>query len=43
MSWLELPGNGRHQLQRQRHRRLPLVRRDFHGDWNYSLLPHDTP
>jgi hypothetical protein len=22
---------------------LPLVRHDFHGDWNYTLLPHDTP
>jgi hypothetical protein len=22
---------------------LPLVRHDFHGDWNYSLLPRDTP
>jgi len=37
------PVTDRHQLQRQRHRRLPLVRHDFHGDWNYSLLPHDTP
>ena len=22
---------------------LPLVRHDFHGDWNYTLLPNDTP
>ena len=22
---------------------LPLVRHDFHGDWNYDLLPRDTP
>ena len=22
---------------------LPLVRPDFHGDWSYTLLPHDTP
>ena len=22
---------------------LPLVRHDFHGDWNYTLLPRDTP
>jgi len=22
---------------------LPLQRHDFHGEWNYSLLPHDTP
>ena len=22
---------------------LPLQRHDFHGDWNYSLLPNDTP
>jgi hypothetical protein len=22
---------------------LPLVRHDFHGDWNYTLLPSDTP
>ncbi len=22
---------------------IPRVRQDFHGDWNYSLLPHDTP
>jgi hypothetical protein len=22
---------------------LPLQRHDFHGDWNYSLLPHDAP
>jgi len=22
---------------------LPLVRHDFHGDWNYTLLPDDTP
>ena len=22
---------------------LPLVRHDFHGDWNYALLPRDTP
>jgi hypothetical protein len=21
----------------------PLVRHDFHGDWNHSLLPRDTP
>ncbi len=22
---------------------LPLVRHDFHGDWNYTLNPTDTP
>ena len=22
---------------------LPLLRHDFHGDWNYTLLPSDTP
>ena len=22
---------------------LPLVRHDFHGDWNYTLLPGNTP
>jgi len=22
---------------------LPLQRHDFHGDWNYTLLPDDTP
>ena len=22
---------------------LPLQRHDFHGEWNYSLLPNDTP
>ena len=22
---------------------LPLTRHDFHGDWNYSLTPPDTP
>jgi len=22
---------------------LPLQRHDFHGDWNYTLLPNDTP
>jgi transposase len=22
---------------------LPLRRHDFHGDWNYTLLPNDTP
>ncbi len=22
---------------------LPLQRRDFHGEWNYRLLPSDTP
>jgi Rhodopirellula transposase DDE domain len=22
---------------------LPLVQHDFHGDWNYTLLPNDTP
>jgi len=22
---------------------IPLVRHDFHGDWNYTLLPRDTP
>ena len=22
---------------------IPLVRHDFHGDWNDTLLPHDTP
>jgi hypothetical protein len=22
---------------------LPLQRHDFHGDWNYTLLPSDTP
>ena len=22
---------------------LPLIRHDFHGDWNYTLLPRDTP
>ncbi|MGI8701967.1 MAG: ISAzo13-like element transposase-related protein [Nocardioidaceae bacterium] len=22
---------------------LPLKRHDFHGEWNYSLLPDDTP
>jgi len=21
----------------------PLRRHDFHGEWNYSLLPNDTP
>ena len=21
---------------------LPLQRHDFHGDWNYTLLPSDT-
>jgi Rhodopirellula transposase DDE domain len=22
---------------------IPLVRHDFHGDWNCTLLPRDTP
>ena len=22
---------------------LPLTRHQFHGDWNYTLAPHDTP
>jgi hypothetical protein len=22
---------------------LPLQRHDFHGEWNYTLLPNDTP
>ena len=22
---------------------LPLQRHDFHGEWNYSLLPNGTP
>jgi hypothetical protein len=22
---------------------LPLKRHDFHGEWNYTLSPHDTP
>ena len=22
---------------------LPLERRDFHGDWNHTLSPTDTP
>jgi hypothetical protein len=22
---------------------LPLTRHDFHGDWNYTMRPHDTP
>jgi transposase len=22
---------------------LPLTRHDFHGEWNYTLAPHDTP
>ena len=22
---------------------LTLQRHDFHGEWNYSLLPNDTP
>lgn len=22
---------------------LSLQRHDFHGDWNYTLLPSDTP
>jgi hypothetical protein len=22
---------------------LPLKRHDFHGEWNYTLTPHDTP
>jgi hypothetical protein len=22
---------------------LPLKRHDFHGEWNYTLLPDDTP
>ena len=22
---------------------LPLQRHDFHGEWNYTLLPSDTP
>jgi hypothetical protein len=22
---------------------IPLVRHDFHGDWNYTQLPRDTP
>ena len=22
---------------------LPLQRHDFHGDWNYDLLPNNTP
>ena len=22
---------------------LPITRHDFHGDWNYTIHPHDTP
>ena len=22
---------------------LPLLRHNFHGDWNYTLLPGNTP
>ena len=22
---------------------LPLTRHDFHGEWNYTLTPPDTP
>jgi len=22
---------------------IPLVRHDFHGEWNYSFVPRDTP
>jgi hypothetical protein len=22
---------------------LPITRHDFHGDWNYTICPHDTP
>jgi hypothetical protein len=22
---------------------LPITRHDFHGDWNYTVRPHDTP
>ena len=22
---------------------LPITRHDFHGDWNYTMRPHDTP
>ena len=22
---------------------LPITRRDFHGEWNYTMTPPDTP
>ena len=33
---------GIHYTEQQVHA-LPLTRHDFHGEWNYTLHPADTP